>query len=341
VTLLTPQGTGAIATVRVAGPAAWDAARRLFRPAGKPLPERPETNRFRFGKLADGDEVILAVKQIEPEPVVEIHCHGGRRIVQWVLDAFGACGFARGANSQAGVHYASTLRTASILLDQHHGAFRRAVYNLTERFDREKLAQLARFAALGRHLVEPWRVAVAGAPNVGKSSLVNALAGYQRSVVSETPGTTRDVVTVRLAFDGWPVELADTAGLREAAGLEAEGIAKAEQFLRDADLVLWVIDASDVRGADVPRSEGIIVLNKCDLPVTNDVPEAIRISARTGAGIPGLAAAIARTLVPVTPPPGAAVPHTPELADLIERAHHAETPEQAIDFLRDCLQRDS
>src|SRR5207244_11945531 len=76
------------------------------------------------------------------------------------------------------------------------------------------LDELARYAGVGRHLTAPWRVAVAGAPNVGKSSLVNALAGYQRSVVAPTPGTTRDVVTALLAIDGWPVELADTAGLR-------------------------------------------------------------------------------------------------------------------------------
>ena len=81
---------------------------------------------------------------------------------------------------------------------------------------------------------------VAGAPNVGKSSLVNALAGFQRSVVSEIAGTTRDVVSVQLAFDGWPVELTDTAGLREAEGLEAEGVARANRALAEADLVLWV-----------------------------------------------------------------------------------------------------
>ena len=73
---------------------------------------------------------------------------------------------------------------------------------------------------------------VAGPPNVGKSSLVNALAGYQRAVVSEVAGTTRDVVTVQLAFDGWPVELTDTAGLRDAAGPRSRGHRAGEEGRR-------------------------------------------------------------------------------------------------------------
>ena len=70
--------------------------------------------------------------------------------------------------------------------------------------------------SVGLRLVSGWRVVLAGRPNVGKSRLLNALAGYERAIVDPTPGTTRDVVTVRTALDGWPVELADTAGLRDA-----------------------------------------------------------------------------------------------------------------------------
>ena len=333
--LLTPPGTGAIATVEVAGPEAWNRVRELF--GGK----MPEAGRFQFGKLA-GDDVIVAVKR---DDLVEIHCHGGRRVVDLVCEQFNIKP-TRG-NGWA-VCDAPTFRTASILLDQHHGAFDRAVESLLDSFDPAKLAELATFAPLGRHLVTPWKVAVAGAPNVGKSSLVNALAGYQRSVVSPTPGTTRDVVTVQLAFDGWPVELADTAGLRDPfllAGrasdgvLEAEGIALAEAFLKEADLVLWVLDASETPGADAPGSPaGLTILNKCDLPVICDAPpDAIRVSARTGEGTPGLAATIARTLVPVAPPPGAAVPYTPELADLVEQAQRAASREQSLSLLRACL----
>src|SRR5207237_8557602 len=72
---------------------AWATARRLVRPAGKqPLPGVPELHRFWFGTLAGGDEVILAVKQFEPEPRIEVHCHGGRRVVRWVVEQLLASG---------------------------------------------------------------------------------------------------------------------------------------------------------------------------------------------------------------------------------------------------------
>src|SRR5439155_711085 len=107
------------------------------------------------------------------------------------------------------------------------------------------LKELKSRTRLGRHLTNPWRVVVAGAPNVGKSSLVNALAGYARCVVSPTPGTTRDVVSTLIAVDGWPIELLDTAGLRlPGENLEQQGIALARAAVESADLCLWVIDAS-------------------------------------------------------------------------------------------------
>ncbi|HXD86322.1 MAG TPA: GTPase [Urbifossiella sp.] len=375
VSVLTPPGAGAIATVEVAGPQAWEMARQLFilasggrqppdsrmvaenqgadapRSPGRTLPESPQLHRFWFGKLADGDEVVLAMKSVDP-PRIEVHCHGGRRVVQWVVDQFLASRERQRPEEQPlrsltlparQLIQAPTLRTAAILLDQYHGAFDRAIR------DPDQLAELSSWASLGRHLVEPWKVAVAGPPNVGKSSLINALAGYQRSVVSETAGTTRDVVTVQVAFDGWPVELADTAGLRASSALgsadsasrlnldpvEAEGLALADRYIRAADLVLWVVDA----GAPLPdvRGNGLVVINKIDQPAAWDralYPDAIRVSALTGEGIAGLAAAIARALVPRVPPPGAAVPYTPQLADLVERASRDE----AIAFIEQAKQ---
>ena len=371
VAVLTPAGTGAIATVAVAGPRAWDIARQHFRPAnGQPLPETPELHRFWFGKLADGDEVVLAVKAVEPEPAVEVHCHGGRRVVRWVVEQFLASGGREPPGSGTGgltpparlIQHAPTLRTASVLLDQYHGAFDRAIRDILAALDAGRtaaqLAELARLAPVGRHLVEPWRVVIAGPPNVGKSSLVNALAGYQRSVVSEVAGTTRDVVTVPVAFDGWPVLLADTAGLRAAAGLEAAGIERAERFIRSADLVVWVLDGTAEEpvdwegeapaepgsaveggsaGASPSREFVLLVVNKVDQPARwalGRFPDALRVSAVTGEGVPGLVAAIARRLVPHAPEPGAAVPYTPELAAAVESAHAAGSPAEAAAVLR-------
>ena len=149
--------------------------------------------------------------------------------------------------------------------------------------------------------------------------------------MSPVAGTTRDAVSVRLAFDGWPVELTDTAGLRDAEGLEAEGIERARRALAEADLVLWVRDASEPPVADAHGPPGLVVWNKSDLAPA----PGLAVSALTGAGIPELVAAIVRRLVAHPPPPGAAVPYTPELADRVEAA--AAAPTDAPRLLRACL----
>jgi len=225
---------------------------------------------------------------------------------------------------------ATTVRTASILLDQMNGAFHAAVSAVLASLADENclpdaltmLEELGSRTRLGRRLTTPWRVVIAGAPNVGKSSLVNALAGYQRSVVSPIPGTTRDLVTVRLAI-GWPVELVDTAGLRpETEILEGQGIDLARRQLAEADLCLWVLDASAPPvWPGATSSATLLVINKTDLtPAWNleQAKGALRVSAQTGAGLSELCSALERWLVPEPPPAGAAVPFTPELCDSIE-----------------------
>ncbi len=321
VAVLTPPGTGAIATLAVVGPRAWELAHTHFRPAGKPLPEVLPVGRTRFGTLG-GDEVVLAV--LAPDRV-EVHCHGGRQVVRLLVSLFVGSGCVEVGWSEVEatptrcdgralepLTRASTIRTAGILLDQYHNTFTRA----------DDIPRLAALAPVGRHLVTPWRVTVAGPPNVGKSSLVNALAGFQRSIVAPTAGTTRDVVTVQLALDGWPVELADTAGVREAEGLEAAGIARARTAAETADLVLWVLDGSAPAPELPPGGNPLLVLNKTDQPPGWDwtTVEAVRVSATTGTGLADLSAAVTARLVPNPPLPGEAVPFTPALAALADLA---------------------
>jgi tRNA modification GTPase len=227
---------------------------------------------------------------------------------------------------------AQTVRTAAILLDQYHGAIDRAVEEACNAASGEVvLDELARWIPIGQHLVDPWRVVVAGPVNAGKSSLVNAIAGFQRSIVSPIPGTTRDVVSVRIALDGWPVELIDTAGLRDAAGsIEAQGIQLAEHAIARADLCLWLVDGS-ASPSPAPRGPGLgsnilTIINKIDLPPAWDHSQlggAVRVSAQTGEGLAELCRAIAHKLVPKSPSPGAAVPFTPELCRQIEEARLA------------------
>ncbi len=349
VACLTPPGQAALATLALRGPRGWELARGAFRlPSGAELPEVPVPGRSWFGKLGDAlaDDVVLAVKSVEPY-WLEAHCHGGRAVVRLLLDLFEARGailvgwqeFLRRtegdplrAAAAIALAHAPTARTAAILLDQHGGALRGALDAILAALGRGEgeraaalLAELTGRCALGRHLTGPWRVVVAGAPNVGKSSLVNALAGYQRSIVAPTPGTTRDVVTTRLALDGWPVELADTAGLRAGAEeLEEEGIRRARASAASADRTLWVVDASSEPTWPGPEMSGArVVVNKIDLAPAWELERAgdvLRVSAVTGAGVPELCEALSRWLVPEAPPGGSGVPFTDELCAAVEEA---------------------
>jgi len=347
---LTPPGQGAIATLALYGEQAWDLVRPLFKTrSGNALPEAPEVGRIRLGRLGQEmhDEVVLVVKQIVPIPWIELHCHGGREVVRYLLELFTASG-AESCTWQQLLHHAIadplsaraavalteavTVRTAAILLDQFQDALSRQLASALEALDRDDtpgamaiIAELVRWAPLGRRLTTPWRVVIAGPPNVGKSSLVNAIVGYQRSVVSPIPGTTRDLVTTRIAIDGWPVELIDTAGMRGEAGpLESAGMDLARQTMLSADLCLWLLDAADSPiwpRADIPRMR--VVINKIDLPPAWDLAaagDALGVSAETVAGVPELCSAVGEWLVPEVPPAGAAVPFTPEISAAVEQA---------------------
>ncbi len=138
----------------------------------------------------------------------------------------------------------------------------------------------------GEILREGFRVALLGPPNAGKSSLLNALARREAAIVSAEAGTTRDVIEVRLDFDGYPVIVSDTAGIREAEGLvEREGIRRSLAAARDADLTLWLSETGlDSLPESISRETNLLVRTKADLnesplPVLNG--ERARVSGGT------------------------------------------------------------
>ncbi len=124
----------------------------------------------------------------------------------------------------------------------------------------------------GRRVRDGYRIALIGAPNAGKSSLLNALAERDAAIVTATPGTTRDVIETPLILAGYKVLLADTAGVRETIDeIEEEGVRRARRWAEDADLRLWVVDSRSADDAwrqveDLVREGDILVLNKSDLP---------------------------------------------------------------------------
>ena len=249
------------------------------------------------------------------------------------LDANSQCDDPIAAAALAALADARTERTAAILLDQYHGALRRAMDEIRQDIDRgndasarQRIDALLARARLGEHLTRPWSVVLAGRANVGKSSLMNALAGYGRAIVHHSPGTTRDAVAFATAIDGWPVELCDTAGLRAAGdAVERAGIERARERLAQADLVVLVADRSVPWSAEDQAlveqwPASVLVHNKCDLPAApGDRPAGLSTSALGGEGIDVLLETIGRRLVPDPPPPGAAVPFSSEQVEMVQR----------------------
>ncbi len=158
----------------------------------------------------------------------------------------------------------------------------------------------------GERIRDGFRIAIIGPPNAGKSSLLNALAQREAAIVSDIPGTTRDVVEVRLVLGGFPVWIADTAGLREAAdAIEAEGVRRALARAEEADLRIGVVEQSNAVPASLSealRANDILVRSKSDLsqplateagtlerrPVTPEVAGSRSLSAITGEGLADL-----------------------------------------------------
>ena len=208
---------------------------------------------------------------------------------------------------------------------------------------RDELAAEIAGAARAEALREGLRIAILGAPNAGKSSLLNALAGREAAIVSPQAGTTRDVVEARAVIAGVPVVLADTAGLRETAdAIEAEGVRRARAQGQSAELVLAVFAADAAPDAEtlaLLEAGALAVVNKADLAAS--ALAGIVVSARTGAGLPVLRAALeaaVRARAGLSDVAGLTRPrHRAALADTIaalDTLPHAGLPELRAEALR-------
>ena len=308
------------------------------------------------------------------EHAIEIHCHGGDAAVQRIVSDLELSGVLHqdwhelsaaengilAAEFEETLSRTTTLRTAAIVLEQSSGVFRSEIERLlslapadrawTPSLRQEanaRLDLLTGWSSFGRHLTEPWSVVLAGRPNVGKSSLINALLGYARAIVYEQPGTTRDIVTAETAFSGWPVRLSDTAGIRDTEEqLERSGIELARQQMLHADCCVLLFDTSVPPDetdwqliSDWP--EAILVAHKSDLLNRWDdsLPDnAISVSARTGHGLELLIRRIVERLVPQLPAPESAVPCTERQIRLLAEAKRAAEAAE-IEAYRQALSR--
>ncbi len=183
----------------------------------------------------------------------------------------------------------------------------------------------------GKLLHEGMTLCLSGAPNVGKSSLMNGLLGKDKAIVTDIPGTTRDLLEADLRIGGLHFKLLDTAGIRcTDEVIEKEGIRRSQQALQEADLVIIVLDAA--RGLEdidrdllqrAPSHKTIVVWNKIDLPSTHDRPqEAIPLSAKQGKGLNELTLAIQQKIWRTGPPSKEEV--------MITNLRHKQALDQAI-----------
>jgi len=391
-TMLTPAGRGAVATVRIRGESTGlaESLSSLFSAAdGRPFAEQG-IGRVVYGRWGGGvtvpEDVVLC--RID-EMTVDVHCHGGVAAPRRILDDLQSAGatiasplamqeLTEGrfqAEMLDALARVRTQRTAQIVLEQADAVLEDAVRNLQAAVGKRKadsgdalpslnsqlstlnsqLSALLRFAEFGRHLTEPWRVVLTGRPNVGKSSLINALVGFSRSIVFDQPGTTRDVVTAEAAFDGWPVELIDTAGIRESSeALEATGIDRARAVLQSADCRVLLLDVGEpLTGEDHALlssvSSPIVVAHKCDLAPAwqpDDVAgrygvDVLHVSSKSGEGVEALQQEIVRQLVPEVPAPGTPIPVSPRQIESLRTASEAASRqdfETAYRLLADLLE---
>jgi tRNA modification GTPase len=345
----TPPGEGAIALVRISGPAAVSIAEKIFR--GKKRPSRFASHIQYFGDIVTEsggliDEVMMSIHRAPAsytgEDIVEISCHGGTLVTAKVLEACLHAG-ARGARpgeftERAFLNGKMDLTQAEAVIDLIRARTDLALRSATEQLEgklgeqikgirdslvdllahveasidfseegiapdegnslrvrldsaREQIAALLATADHGRILRDGVRVVIYGATNAGKSSLLNRLLGYERVIVSDAPGTTRDTIEETVNLCGVPVRLLDTAGLRTSTSdIEREGIARTERSLQKADLRLHIVDRNAAPPAHFEQNANgneLLVLNKSDLsehPEWKDT-NALRVSCVTGDGL--------------------------------------------------------
>lgn len=357
----TPAGEGAIATLRLSGPACPALACACFARARPPLPRRATlgTYRNRAGQPVDACLYTLfaAPASYTGEAVLEITCHGNPFIVSRLLDDLLDRGcrmaepgeFTRLAFLHGKMDLSQAEAVADIITARSDAALRAAQRQLEGEvgtrakalasrllpvlaaieayldFPEEDLppedaegplrhlcdlrAEVARLAESGkqsRALREGVRVALAGAPNAGKSSLLNALLGRERALVSAEPGTTRDYLCEPLVLGPYCIQIMDTAGLREAPGaVERLGVARTLELLEGADLRLLVLDSAAALPPPeapwwraLPPERTLVVANKSDLSggdlCESVLPECVHVgvSATTGAGLDVLRAKV-------------------------------------------------
>lgn len=267
---ITPPGRSAIAVVDAIGFESLSELDRFFKPKFRSSIADFEFNRIVFGTWTNhsgSQEELVVVPRSKSH--VEIQCHGGRAAVEAIMGSLALLQFQtlrqvdQQDRSEQNLSYPSevshaitnarTIQSADRLLSHANRVLVEYVHEMCGRVESDsesivrELEKLADSFEAGKFLTTPVKVVFSGRPNVGKSSLSNAILGFARSIVLDQPGTTRDVVSAITSINGWSFEVSDTAGLRTSEDqIEMTGVELAIGRIRAADVWIWVSSAVDV-----------------------------------------------------------------------------------------------
>jgi tRNA modification GTPase len=319
--LLTPPGLSAVATIAVEGAGSDRVLAAIFHSRRSPSDE----NRLLYGKIVDKSEIIdhVIVARCDVTERFLIHCHGGPRILQRIMQVL--------QNSGAKADAWKTLNTPQTIQEEvlqslphvktRLGALAfsaqcpggltnwakntlqklKMTRSLSESF-LQSVRRLGETYDLAKRLLHPSQVVLAGPTNAGKSSLANALTGRQQSIVADLEGTTRDWTSLLTDVEGVPIELIDSPGRRESQNqIEQNAIGVAERKIQSADLILLIVEYGKDEVSQIDRflshlpsgRKVIVLINKADKmtgPGTN--LKHLTISAKTGANLNALKTAI-------------------------------------------------
>ncbi|MHC4241866.1 MAG: GTPase [Planctomycetota bacterium] len=381
--VMTGKGTGAISTVQVFGDSAEEVVKKIFTPAGNMQAEF-KTGKILLGKILDGNEIIDQVTLgCEGQNNFAIHCHGNPLIVADIMKMLQRCGLTlltaeqfltKILSSQKAVNTiaievglarlkAKTIEGTKIISNQIDVGLSATAAEWLENINETSLKhismQIGRILESSRTaklIIEGCTAALIGPPNSGKSTLLNALAGRQKAIVTDIKGTTRDWVEALCRIESLSLRLIDTAGLNKKVHAAEDVIEQAAQkksieILQQADLVLLVLDSSQTNDrldkeflTKIGGKRVLTVLNKCDLPAKFDagkLPEAlsssVKISAKEGTGIESMLEKVRQICGVADFNVKTAVCFTQRQINLLQQLTHTKSTQRAASIITELL----